>query len=135
MSRPPAVSRQGAQARKRSSSPVQVMQRLASSWTRWRQKRTAARLHRQQEAARQLLTPLLLEALTPMAAAMERLSDRQQETHRLMMALAELAPAPEPQTLELLVEILQTLQPEPEQVIKEALGLSTQPSSSPSSVS
>jgi hypothetical protein len=111
------------------------MQRLARSWTRWRQSRRAARLLRRQEKAALLLTPLLYQALTPVAEAMARLDARQQETRQLVQALVEMPRQPEPQTQELLLEILSSLQPTAQEQIVPLLGPPPLPTSSPSSAS
>lgn len=111
-------------------------QRFRASWTRWRQRRAAERLLRQQEAARQLLTPLLLEALTPVAQAMSRLSDRQQETQQWLERLTAQQTPAQAELRDLLMEVLQTLQPPAEQQIHSLLsGPPPLPSSSPSSAS
>ena len=103
------------------------MQRLRASWTRWRQSRRTRRQERQQKRARKVLHPLLLEALTPVALAMQRLEDRQTETRALVEQLA-LRPTQEQETQELLLEILNSLQPPPELEIARALGLPRPPS-------
>lgn len=89
-----------------------------------------------------LLRPLLLEALTPVAQAMTRLEQRQQETQALVLRLEQqhqakvrLEQVQLLETRELLKEILQSLQPPPELVIAQQLGLPTPPPSSRSSAS
>lgn len=144
-------------SRRRSSSSLPAMQRLRASWTRWRRRRTEQRLLRQQAAARQLLEPVLVEALqalaVPMAEAMARLSDRQLETQRWLERLAatqvplarwqeqvaakvslDLQGLQELKDLQL--EILQALQPPAEQQLASLLsGPAPLPSSPPSSES
>ena len=92
------------------------------------------------------LVPLLqqhLEALAhPMLLAMGRLDDRQRETRGLVEQLV-LLPQEQPVTAELrhreltalLMEVLQALQPPPEQEIAQQLGLPVPPTSRPSSAS
>lgn len=105
------------------------MRRLAHSWTLWRQRRATARILRQQVKARLTLEPLLLEALTPVAEAMRRLDQRQQETRQLLQTmLAEHQQRESQETRELLLEILNSLQPPPELEISRAIGLSAPPS-------
>lgn len=107
----------------RSSSRPTVMRRLAHSWTRWRQKRRTLRLVKQQERMDLLVRPLLMEALTPVAQAMQRLDHQQQQTRALLEQLVLREPATAPETKELLLEVLQTLQPPPEVEIAQRLGL------------
>ena len=94
------------------------------------------RLARQQEAARQLLTPLLLEALTPVAEAMRRLELRQRETQQwLERGTAQQVPHQQ-EVKELLLEVLSSLQPPAEQQLASLLsGPVPLPSSPPSSES
>ena len=119
----------------RSSSRPTVMRRLAHSWTRWRQKRRTRQLVKQQERMDLLVRPLLMEALTPVAEAMQRLDLQQQQTRALLEQLVLKEQATPPETKELLLEVLQTLQPPPEVEIAQRLGLPLRQSSSPGSVS
>lgn len=69
---------------------------------------------------------LLLQALTPMAEAMQRLDSNQQLSHRqLSQQLIDQA--------ELLMEVLQSLQPSASQQIFPRIGPPMQPVTSPSS--
>jgi hypothetical protein len=111
------------------------MQRLARSWTRWRQSRRQARLLRRQEEMRLLLTPLLYQALTPVAEAMARLDSRQQETRQRQQELLLMVEARHRETQELLLEILSSLQPTAQEQIVPLLGPPPLPTSSPSSAS
>lgn len=120
--------------RRPSNSLSTAMRRSVHSWTRWRQKRRQLRLQRKQEKLRLLLTPLLLEALTPVAQAMQRLEERQLET-RLLLQQQLASPATPQETRELLLEVLSSLQPPAELVISQQLGLPLPPRSYPSSVS
>ena len=81
----------------------------------------------------ELLTPLLYQALTPVAEAMARLDSRQQETRQVLQALVEMPRQQDPETKELLLEILNSLQPPAEQEIVQLVGRRTPPRSSPSS--
>lgn len=100
------------------------------------------RLLRQQAAAAQLLTPLLYQALTPVAEAMARLDQHQQAVLRLVEQQSrrqETLPMAEQrhkEQTELLLEILQTLQPPAEEQIHSLLaGPPPPPTSLPSSAS
>lgn len=99
---------------------------------------TQRRQARQRERLELLLRPLLMEALVPVAQALERLDSRQRETRELVQALVEM-PAPEaatpPETRELLLEVLNSLQPPPLGELSQRLGLPTPPPSSRSSAS
>jgi hypothetical protein len=130
------VSRQ-APARRSSSSPT-VMQRLARSWTRWRQSLRAKRAARLQAKWERRLGPPLMAMLVPVAAAMQRLDQTQRQQTQLLDRLTALlerpatVPPPHPEILDLLTEVLQTLQPPPEQALWEAatsMPLSSPPSS------
>ena len=133
MSRLPEASPQQGQAKKQSSSRITVTRRLALSWTRWRQSRREKRERRQVEKLARTMGPvmqaLLMEAMVPMAEALTRLDQRQQETYRQVRLLQTY----QPETKELLLEILQSLQPSAEQVIAQEIGLHPQPISFPSS--
>ena len=142
MSRLPEASPQQGRVKKQSSSRTTVTRRLALSWTRWRQSRREKRLARQRAKMERLLRPLLLEALTPVAQAMSRLEQRQQEALTPVLRLEQqhqakvrLEQAQLAETRELLVEILQSLQPPAEQVIAQQVGLSAPPTWGPSSES
>lgn len=111
---------------KRSSSRprLRATRRLRASWTRW----SETRLRRRQEKAARLLRPLLLEALVPVAQAMERLELRQQETRHLVEQLQQ-------EQTELLLEVLQALTPPAHREIARQIGLPPPLTSSPSSAS
>jgi hypothetical protein len=81
------------------------------------------RLARRQAKAELLLRPLLLQALTPVAEAMARLEQAHQQQH--LQVLRTLAPLLEqqPETRELLLEVLQATQPRPETELAQRLGL------------
>jgi hypothetical protein len=102
---------------------------LRRSWTRWLQ----SRRERRQAKLQLLLRPLLLEALTPVAQAMQRLDSRQQELACLVVQLPAEMQGRHLETQELLLEVLQSLQPPPQQEIARRLGLPAPPISSPSS--
>lgn len=120
--------------RKPSSYP-RATQRLRASWTRWRRSRRERRLHRRQEKAALLLTPLLYQALTPVAEAMVRLDSRQQETQRYLERQVQALRLEQLEQTELLREILSSLQPTAEEQIGQLLGQPLPPISSPSSAS
>ena len=115
------------------------MLRSALSWTRslpsrMRERRAARRRERLQEA----LTPLLMEALRPMAEAMARLDSSQRELARMLAPLAEprVLQIPELDELrELQLETLQMLQPPAETVVAQLTGLRAPPTSPRSSAS
>lgn len=75
--------------------------------------------------AERQLRPLLLEALVPVAQAMARLEERQQETRALVEHLASRSQETAPETRELLLEVLNSLQPPPVQELSQRLGLPT----------
>ena len=104
--------------------------RSALSWTHWRQKKELKQLQMQQRLLLELRLQqrmLLLEALTPLAAALQRLDNLQQQqwqkTH-LHLLIQE----------DLLKEILQSLQPTADQQIYLRIGQQTPTASSRSSV-
>lgn len=126
--------------RRPSSSRPTVTRRLVRSWTRWRQKKKERQQARKQaaltaERARmeQLLQPLLLQALTPVAQAMQRLEERQTETRLLLQHQLATLQTQDPEVREMLLEVLSSLQPTADQVIAQQLGLPLLPRSSPSS--
>lgn len=92
--------------------------RLRASWTRWWATR---REHRQERLARKWQRRLL-PALLPVAEAMQRLESRQREILLLLEQVA-LRPVSDPEEKQLLLEILQSLHPPPEQEIARSLGL------------
>jgi hypothetical protein len=93
------------------------------------------RQRRRQEKAAALLRPLLLEALGPVAQAMERLGSRQQELAGLVVQIPAELQGNHLATQELLLEILQALTPPAHREIARQIGLPPQPTSSPSSAS
>lgn len=129
------MSRQERPSRKASSSRPTVTSRLALSWTRWRQSRRERRLAKRRAELELLLTPLLFRALTPAADAMKRLDQRQVQTQRLLEEVAIRQVNLHSETKELLLEILNSLQPPPSQEISRLVGLPTPPTSHPSSAS
>lgn len=92
------------------------MQPLHRSWTSWSQRR----LLRKQAKLRALMGPLLAENLLAM---------EQQVLKQLAQVQQSLPPqeAWHREQRELLVEILNSLQPEPTQAISQLLGLPTRP--------
>lgn len=135
MSRRPEASPRRGRVKRLSSSRLTAMLRSALSWmlslpSRARARRQARRQARTEAA----LKPLLWEALVPMAEALLRLEHLYQEQHRQLLRQVMLA-SQQPETKELLLEILQSLQPSPDLVISQRLGLPTQPPSRPSSAS
>lgn len=119
------------------ASPRQATLALRRSWTSWSRKRATRRQDRKRAKQEQRLAPLL-EILLPIALHLET---QQEQIERLLVLTEGLTqrPAPEPttppETRELLLEILQTMQPPPEQAIFQQLGLRPRVPSSPSSVS
>lgn len=115
-----------------------MTQRLARSWTRWRRSLRAKRAARLQAKWERRLGPALFAMMVPVAAAMQRLEEEQR---RLVVVQARMqalllqeptVPPPHPEILDLLTEVLQTLQPPPEQALWEAatsMPLSSPPSS------
>lgn len=107
------------------------MLRSALSWTRWRQKKALRQWEMEQRLLLQIRLQqrmLLLEALTPMAEALQRLDNLQQQqwqkTHLHLLTQEEL-----------LMEILNSLQPPAQEQIFPQIGLQTPRVSFPSSVS
>lgn len=101
----------------------------ALSWTRWHQRKR----QRQWETERRLLLEhrlqtrlLLLEALTPMAEALQRLDDRQRGAQQMQHKHLKYQE-------ELLMEVLNSLQPPASQQIFPPNGRSPQTSIFPSS--
>lgn len=101
----------------------------ALSWTRWHQRKW----QRQWETERRLLLEhrlqtrlLLLEALTPMAEALQRLDDRQREAQQQQHKHLQYQE-------ELLMEVLNSLQPPASQQIFPQIGPLTPRVFSPSS--
>ena len=144
MSQRLAASRPAALARRVWNSPRTATQRLALSWTRWLLTRAQKAEARRRAKLEPVLRPLLLEALTPVAEAMARLEARQQESQLLVLRSLERLehprlPTQEQQMLmeqkELLLEVLNSLQPPPEREIAQQLGLPLPPTSPRSSVS
>jgi len=108
-----------------------VMLLSALSWTHWRQRKT----QKQWEMERRLLLELrlqqrmlLMEALAPMAEALQRMDSLQQQqwqqTHLHLMTQEDL-----------LKEVLNSLQPPVSQQIFPLIGQPIQPVTSPSSES
>lgn len=139
-----------------SSSSPPATRRSEPFWTRWRRSlKEKLAAHRQAKWERRL-GPALFAMMVPVAAAMQRLQAAQeQQADRIRELLQEiklgeeltalLMEVPSERTVrllhletrDLLTEVLQTLQPPPEQALWEQLGqeTSTLPSSLPSSES
>lgn len=107
------------------------MLRSALSWTHWRQKKAQQRWEWEQRLLLQIRLQqrmLLLEALTPMAEALQRLDNLQQQqwqkTHLHLLTQEEM-----------LQEVLNGLMPLAEQQIFPRIGLPLPTTTSPSSVS
>lgn len=105
------------------------MLRSALSWTRWRQKKAQQRWEWEQRLLLQMRLQqrmLLLEALTPMAEALQRLDnlqrDSQQQIHKHQQYQEEL-----------LMEVLNSLQPSASQQIFPPVGPQPVKTSFPSS--
>ena len=96
------------------------------SWMHWRQRRKARREKQRQEMLFQvevLARALLLEAMTPLAAALKRMDQRQMDgMHQLYKHLQ--------QQEEMLLEVLQNQQPAASQQIFPLIG---QPKPAPTS--
>lgn len=109
---------------------------------RWRLARRQKALARRRAELAEVLNPLLMAALVPMAEAMSRLDQRQQETQGLVLRLEQqhqakvrLEQVQLVETRELLTEVLNSLQPTAEEQLVPQLAPSMRPRSSPSSVS
>jgi hypothetical protein len=115
------------------NSRIRVTWRFPPSWTRWtptnRRIRRQLRLEQEleqreqelqllQEQIKAMLQALLLEALVPMAAAMQRQDSQQLQQHQ--------------EIRELLLEVLGSLQPTAESSIFRQLGLPQPPRLPPS---
>jgi len=107
------------------------MLRSALSWTHWRQKKALRQWEMEQRLLLQIRLQqrmLLLEALTPMAEALQRLdnlqrtAEQQQHKHQQYQE-------------ELLMEVLNSLQPPAQEQIFPQIGQQTPRVSFPSSVS
>lgn len=111
---------------KRSSFPA-AMRRSLHSWTRWRQRR----LERKQR--------LLLEAMDPLLTRLQVRQLEQEEWQEKVETLLELLVRKHQEATaesrELLLELLQSQQPSPEEQIVQLLGQPTLLPSSPSSAS
>ena len=112
--------------RKRSSFR-EAMQRSRASWTRWRQRKSLRRL----EEMRLLLSPLA-DRLVAMQLQQE---EWQEKLETLLELLVNKHLESSQESQELLLEVLQMMQPSPEEQIVQLLGTSTPLPSSPSSVS
>lgn len=112
--------------RKRSSFR-EAMRRSRASWTRWRLKRRMRRL----EDLRLLLSPVV-DRLAVMQLQQE---EWQEKLETLLELLVNKHLESSQESQDLLMEVLQTLQPSPEEQIVRLLGASTPLPSSPSSVS
>lgn len=122
-----------------SSSRIRETWRSALSWTLWLLRSPQRALERRRTARRlelqALLQQTLLEALRPLAAALQRQDQlvvlKAQELEQRLHPLREvLIPAQEEQT-DLLREVLSSLQPTAQEQLLDLL--SSQPPSSPSS--
>ncbi len=111
-----------------SNSQTWVTLRSAFSWTRWRQKKRRREwetLQRQQLETQQQTRMLLLQALTPLAEALQRQDQRREEAHLQQEKRLQ-------QLEDLMLEVLQATQPTADQQIFPRIGLQTPPPSSPS---
>lgn len=119
---------------RRWSSRIRETWRSVLSWMHWRRRR----LHRELEKREQLLDAiqlllaaqrhrmledvqtLMLEAMSPMAEAMQRqdslLRTEMEDVQTMLMRHQD-------ETRDLLTEVLQTVQPNPDQVIRTRVGL------------
>ena len=101
-------------------------------------RRREAKANRQAELMRAALRPGLMVLEERLQATLGRLESQQAATQRLVEHLAAM-PVPESPQLteqrEILLELLQALQPPADQVIAQRVGLSPLPISSPSSES
>lgn len=111
----------------RRSSFRRAMLRSRLSWTRWRQSRVA----RKQAQMALLLSPLV-DRLTVLQLQQ---NEWQEKLETLLELLVSKHLESSQETRELLMEVLQTLQPSPEEQIAQLLGPLTLPSSSRSSAS
>lgn len=101
---------------------LKPMRLLECSWTRW----SVRRRTREQERWQRRLSPPLHLLLTPALQRLDRLELQHQEILRLLQGSEQ---------TELLLEILNSLQPSPSQEIAQVLGLPTPPPSFRSSAS
>lgn len=107
---------------KLSNSRIWVALLSAISWMRWSRRRRERQRQEQWERDKRLLLEmqlqtraLLMEAMRPLAEALQRLDKRQVEEHQdLVVLIAE--------HRELLVEILQSQQPPAQQQIYQRIG-------------
>lgn len=121
---------------RQSSSRAPVTRRLAHSWTRWLRNRREARELRRRRKALVRLAPYQAALANQLAPLLQHQQETLLVLGQLQEQLAALVEMPErrhQETKELLVEVLQTLQPPPEQVIVQQLGLPPLLKSFPSS--
>lgn len=113
---------------KQSSSRPRVTERLRSSWTRWRLRRTARQAAKWERRLASLIPPDPGPALLSLGSRLDLLTTEVETVQALVLQQHR-------ETVELLVEVLQGMQPRPEAEIALRLGLPTPLLSSPSSES
>ena len=126
--------------RKRWRSRITAIWLSVLSWMRWRQRREALRIQREelllvrlQVTLQELVRQELLEMARPLAEALQRLDHQQQLTRSRVQVMQEQQVEMRSQQEGLLLEILQGQQPSALTQLSPLIGLPPHQSSSPSS--